>query len=260
MKVRIGFFRTKFNEKAPLEYDSEPVDSRAGFSNLDDLLVMTIKLHGETLSMRPDGSLYWHEQETLFVADLHLGKAATFRSSGIPVPEGDTEHDLLRLGDALEREPTRRLVILGDLIHARTGRTRIVMATFERWLNTVASRVEIALVTGNHDRQSGALDRDWPIRELGKSHREGPFTFEHFPRQPNEGCVLCGHTHPTIRIVSRRNERLHGRCFFLQPGCLTLPSFGAFTGGGRVHPAPEDRVFLIAENRVIEVPSVLCSA
>ncbi|NBP80976.1 hypothetical protein EBU58_09735, partial [bacterium] len=34
---------------------------------------------------------------TLLVADLHLGKAASFRHAGLPVPEGSSGGDLQRL-------------------------------------------------------------------------------------------------------------------------------------------------------------------
>ena len=40
---------------------------------------------------------------TLLVADLHLGKAATFRKAGIPVPEGSAQRDLARLADGPRR-------------------------------------------------------------------------------------------------------------------------------------------------------------
>ncbi|OYV00284.1 MAG: hypothetical protein CFE26_24210, partial [Verrucomicrobiales bacterium VVV1] len=38
----------------------------------------------------------------LIVADVHLGKSATFRAKGLPVPEGDNEHDLGRLAALID--------------------------------------------------------------------------------------------------------------------------------------------------------------
>ena len=65
---------------------------------------------------------------TLLVADLHLGKAATFRKAGIPVPEGSAQRDLARLADLVVRHAVRRLLVLGDLFHARSGCTEQVQA------------------------------------------------------------------------------------------------------------------------------------
>ena len=37
------------------------------------------------------------EHQAMFVADIHLGKAATFRSLGVPVPAGTTQENLAKL-------------------------------------------------------------------------------------------------------------------------------------------------------------------
>ena len=39
-------------------------------------------------------ALYWPRAATLFVADVHLGKAAAFRAGGVPLPRGATAADL----------------------------------------------------------------------------------------------------------------------------------------------------------------------
>ena len=67
---------------------------------------------------------------TLLVSDLHLGKAAAFRHAGIPVPEGSAQRDLARLETLVERHRVRRLLILGDLFHARSGCTDAVREEF----------------------------------------------------------------------------------------------------------------------------------
>ena len=44
-----------------------------------------ILLAGEPVHLLAQHALWWPAQGTLFIADLHLGKAATFRARGIPV-------------------------------------------------------------------------------------------------------------------------------------------------------------------------------
>jgi len=63
-------------------------------------------------------------------ADLHLGKAATFRRAGIPVPEGTSARDLARLATLVRDTGADRLLILGDLFHARVGCTERVLSEF----------------------------------------------------------------------------------------------------------------------------------
>ena len=63
---------------------------------------------GETLLLFPERAALLAQTQTLLVADPHFGKAATFRSSGIPVPGGTTADALERLDALLRRTSTRR--------------------------------------------------------------------------------------------------------------------------------------------------------
>ncbi|MFL5519615.1 MAG: DEAD/DEAH box helicase, partial [Gemmatimonadales bacterium] len=82
----------------------------------------TLELAGEHVALLAERALWWPARRTLVVADVHLGKAATFRAAGIPIPSGSTGDDLARLDRALARTGATALVILGDLFHARVGR------------------------------------------------------------------------------------------------------------------------------------------
>jgi uncharacterized protein len=81
-----------------------------------------VRLAGEDVMLLPERALYWPRAASLVAADFHWGKGATFRAAGIPVPTGTTGDDLRRLDGALQRTCARRLIILGDLFHARAGR------------------------------------------------------------------------------------------------------------------------------------------
>ena len=76
----------------------------------------------------------WHPGEkTLFIADPHFGKSASFRSAGIPVPEGATHDDCQRLSVLIERTLAIRLVILGDFFHNAASRSSSVHRVLTDW-------------------------------------------------------------------------------------------------------------------------------
>ena len=77
---------------------------------------------GESLVLLPERAAYWPAQKTLLVADFHLGKAASFRRAGIPLPPGTTSENVGRLGHALDRMKAKRVVFLGDFLHSAEGR------------------------------------------------------------------------------------------------------------------------------------------
>lgn len=63
---------------------------------------------------------------------------------------------------------------------------------------------------------------------------------------------IAGHWHPMASLVSG-TRRLLLPCFHASASALVLPAFTAFASGVRVQPAPGERVYAIAERRVIEV-------
>ena len=77
----------------------------------------------------PGRAAFLPATSTLLVADVHIGKAASFRRLGVPVPAGTTAANLVRLDGLLARWPVRRLVVLGDLLHAASGRAATTLAT-----------------------------------------------------------------------------------------------------------------------------------
>ena len=82
----------------------------------------TLEWGGVLLTLLPERAVWWGAEKTLLIADPHFGKAAAFRFAGIPVPETSHEDDLERLSHLLMRTDAQRLVILGDFLHAKTGR------------------------------------------------------------------------------------------------------------------------------------------
>ena len=93
----------------------------------------------------------WAVTATLLVAAVHLGKAATFRNAGIPVPEGSAQADLARLERLVQETAARRLIVLGDLFHARSGCTQAVFDEFAATRSRMPE-TEVLLIAGNHDR------------------------------------------------------------------------------------------------------------
>ena len=107
---------------------------------------------GEQLELLSARAVLWPRERTLFVADIHLGKTASFRAAGVAAPEQTTPVDLGRLGTLIDATRVERLVILGDLLHAAAGRTPAVLDLVAKWRRSF-HEIEILLVA----RQALAL-------------------------------------------------------------------------------------------------------
>lgn len=207
---------------------------------------------GESLTLLPERAIFWSRAETLFVADTHWGKAATMRAAAIPIPGGTTTADLARLTSIVRQTDARRMVLLGDVIHARAGRAAKTLAAVSEW-RSCHPKLEMVLVRGNHDRHAGDPPASLSIRCVDAPEIEPPFVFQHFPAPSKHGYALGGHTHPAIRLHGIAAERLTVSCFHFTPTHATLPAFGALTGSALIHPAPGDRVYAIAGTEVVEL-------
>jgi len=212
-----------------------------------------IVMAGERVALYAARALHWPRCSTLFIADLHLGKAATFRAGGVPLPRGSTAADLARLTALIERTRATRLVILGDFFHARAGRVDGLDAAFGTWRAAHAT-LDMTLVRGNHDRHAGDPPAHWNVACVADPHALPPFIGVHHPVAPPSGYALCGHIHPGVRIhgAGEQSERLP--CFVIGRRRAILPAFGRFTGLAPVELADGDRVVAIAGSRLFALP------
>lgn len=190
----------------------------------------------------------------LLVADAHFGKDAVFRARGVPVPVGSTADNLMRLDILIAEFEPALLVFLGDLLHAREAHAEETLNALHVWRARHAG-LQIVLVEGNHDRHAGALPDTLHIDHVQEPWRIGPWALCHHPQTVDGAYALAGHLHPVYRIATR-NDAVRMPCFRFGAQYGVLPAFGSFTGGarddGRVS---EERVFVVAHDKVIEVPS-----
>jgi DNA ligase-associated metallophosphoesterase len=207
------------------------------------------------ITLLPGRAALVNVSRTLLVADLHLGKAAAFRRAGIPVPEGSAQADLARLERLVHSSAARRVVVLGDLFHAKGGCTPAVYAEFKAMRGRLPG-VEVLLVLGNHDRAIGPLPAGLGIDACLTHLDEPPFHFVHEPATAavDRGLfTVAGHLHPTVAVASPSGDRLADRCFAAGPALLVLPAFGSFTGGHRVEPTDGMRLWIARDDGGVEV-------
>jgi len=209
-------------------------------------------LAGETVELFAERALHWPREATLFVADVHLGKAAAFRAGGVPLPRGGTQADLARLTRLVARTGAQRLVVLGDFLHAAAGRVTALDVAFHAW-RAAHRTLAITLVRGNHDDHAGDPPDGWGIAVVDEPHPLAPFLACHTPADPPSGYALAGHLHPGV-LVTGRGDALRLPCFVLGLRRAILPAFGSFTGLATAKPAHGDRLVAIAGSRLFALP------
>jgi uncharacterized protein len=208
---------------------------------------------GETLILLAERAVFWPAKNALFVADFHLGKAASFRRAGIPLPSGTTGDNVKRLGAAIDKTGAKEVVFLGDFLHSEQGRTVGTLSRFGAWRES-RKAVALTLVRGNHDKKAGDPPDAWKMRCIEAGERVGSFVLNHEPGAARGGgYALSGHIHPAVRLSAAGEKSLRLPCFWFGARCGVLPAFGAFTGSVEVLPRRGDQVYVIAEEEVLRV-------
>jgi uncharacterized protein len=219
---------------------------------------------GLSIGLHPSGAAFLPDHAALLVADVHLGKAASFRRLGVPVPAGSTATTLGSLGDALASlgdTPVQHLVFLGDLLHAARGRSPELSAVVERAMvawHCEAPGLRMHLVRGNHDRAAGDPPAEWGIELQTEPWVMGPWALCHEPQPVAGAYALGGHLHPCIGLRGSARERMRLPCFWFgdpaRHAVGVLPAFGDFTGMHAIQRRPGDRVWAVAGEAVRELP------
>jgi DNA ligase-associated metallophosphoesterase len=210
------------------------------------------------LALLPGRAVWRADTKTLFVADVHIGKAAAFRAAGLPAPSGTTRENLMRLDALIDKFGPRRLVVLGDLFHNRAAFRAASLDAVSRWRAQRAG-LAVTLVAGNHDAQAGAPPADLRIEVVA-----APFAFDgvecrHHPL--DEFCgdgppALAGHLHPAARLAGPGRDSLRLPCYVMRGRQLILPAFGEFTGAALAAADAETALCVVAGERLIQIPSL----
>lgn len=185
-----------------------------------------LSVNGAQLLPDLSGALFWPNQATVIVSDLHLEKASSLAASGHLLPPYDTADTLHHLEGAISRFRPERVISLGDSFHSVEAAARLGRVEASR-IQALTSGCDWIWICGNHDPLP---PKDWG-GEIAPELVLGPLVFRHeaLVQGPWEGEV-SGHYHPkaSVRVRARR---LTARCFVTDGRRLILPAFGAFTGG-----------------------------
>ena len=214
-------------------------------------------INGNSFWVTPERCLFWEEENTLIVSDLHLGKSGHFRKAGIAVPSSIYKADLQRLIAQLYLFKADRLIIAGDLTHSASNKE---LDLFIKWRKDF-SLLHIDLVKGNHDilqdvwyDEAGIKISEWKLLIE-------PFLFIHdlnavkkLTAAEKARYTFTGHLHPGIRLKGKGRQTLYFPCFYFAKDHCVLPAFSRFTGTYKVEPQKNETIFAIVENKLLQLP------
>ena len=210
-----------------------------------------ILLFNNRLQLLDDKALYLPDEEALLVSDVHLGKAETFQSLGIPISSQMNQENLDRLRSLCWQTQPKKLFILGDLFHSKKSLVPEVLVAWDKFLKEINAKT--TLIVGNHDRRLISKLPPLSMDCLVEAVALGSFLLSHEPETSNHLALnICGHIHPVVKLRSP-TDSLRLPCFFVEYAQrrLTLPSFGEFTGGYEIKLVENTCAYVACEGEAI---------
>jgi uncharacterized protein len=216
---------------------------------------MHIQFKAQDLQLLPHKAIYWEQEKALLIADLHLGKVAHFRKEGFAIPQTAGYKNFEVLERLMAAYDVEKILFLGDLFHSAANHEWELL---EGWIGQYPD-VEMILVKGNHDILPAQAYVQGRIRVVDYL-QIGPFSFAHHPveaeQEDTSTYTFCGHLHPGARLSGGGRQQLTLPCFWLGRHQGVLPAFGSFTGLYIIKPERGDRVYVVAGEKVMQVPLV----
>ena len=211
---------------------------------------MTIDCKGEQLILSNERAIYWEARKMLIISDLHIGKSAHFRKSGIQVPHSINLADLQRLTALMSQFNPETLLVTGDMFHNNINSDT---NAFMHWRKSFA-QLKVLLIKGNHDNLKDEDYKALGIKVYQKELLAPPFRFIHDkPDEVDEYYNISGHIHPGVIIYGKAKQQLKFPCFYFGKDWAVLPAFSIFTGLKILDQKQGDRFYAITPAKIIAV-------
>ena len=213
------------------------------------------RLKKQQLWLSPDRSVFWEEERSLIISDLHFGKTGHFRKSGIAVPQSVYKEDLQRLIAQIQYFQPKQLIIAGDLFHSHENKE---LELFKKWREDFPDLI-IHLIKGNHDilldNWYGNAGITVTTEKLATKNFHFIHDITHITRSepPVGNYFFSGHIHPGVRMNGQGRQSLCFPCFYFGRRYAVLPAFSRFTGLAMIKPGANENIFAIVENRVLQL-------
>jgi DNA ligase-associated metallophosphoesterase len=212
----------------------------------------TIQVRNHRLTLLPERAVFWPKHNLVVVADPHFGKAAAFRAHGIAIPAGTTHDNLHQLSRIIEQTRPDELIVLGDLMHAKEGKSASMLKKIDDWRKKYC-QLSLVLVRGNHDKSSGEPSAEFRITKTAVTYECDGIVFTHKPERVPQKYVIAGHVHPAVQLYDRVRGKEILPCFYFGRDYAILPAFGRLTGNFMLKPGAQDKIFIIAEDEVVQI-------
>jgi putative SbcD/Mre11-related phosphoesterase len=202
-------------------------------------------------------ALYIREDDTLAVADLHLGYEASLQAERVAIPRFQLDQMLGMLDRALKKYKPERIIINGDLKHGFGRNLGQEWDEVETLLDRLEN-LEMVVIRGNHDNYLKTIlaKRNIDLVEhyilpSGKAE----FVHGHKLAKRKAKLRIYGHEHPVVRLRDDIGALVTLPCFLYDESnnFIVMPAFSPLASGTNVASPTEN--YMIDELKGLDLDS-----
>jgi uncharacterized protein len=207
------------------------------------------EIHQQQFYFSPQRCVFWENEKTLIISDLHLGKTGHFRKEGINVPQNIYKEDLHHLFSAIQHFNATQIIIVGDMFHSVANKE---LNLFSKWRKDF-KQIQFILVKGNHDILGDVWYKENEIIVYHNELTIKGISFCHDGAIGDKEFTFTGHIHPGVKIKGMGKQSLNLPCFYLTANQCILPAFGRFTGLKIMESKKNNEIYAIANQSIFKL-------
>ncbi|WP_191118429.1 metallophosphoesterase [Infirmifilum uzonense] len=192
--------------------------------------------------------LYISDEDTLLIADLHIGYEEALSEDGIFIPPVQTAEMRALISRMVRETGASKLVLLGDIKHEFGDVTRQEWRETNELLSflTEELRLSVSVVRGNHDNYLIPILKKMnislydPHATVGSSlliHGHKPLPVEGFAESVK--LIVMGHEHPAIVLRDELGAKVKLKVFldgeYMGKRVIVLPALSPLMPGTEVN-------------------------
>jgi len=181
----------------------------------------------------PGGAAMIEDENTLVVADMHLGSEASLEHEGMSIPRVQTrkiEHYMKTMVAALEPS---KVIVAGDLKHNFSRNLTQEWQDVQAFVEMLGGSVPLEVIKGNHDNFLGLILREYDVPLRRETVCGGIRVVHGHVGTLTDKMTIMGHVHPSIRLRDGVGASLKDQCFLFDGsrGVLILPALSLISPG-----------------------------
>ena len=184
---------------------------------------MKINFRESLFTLQCDGSIFWNQNKTLILGDLHLEKSSYFAKLGNFLPPYDSIQTLKKLNNRIKALDVKKIILLGDIFHDKDGFKRLRKVTANT-LEKICKDLNVIWIIGNHDGQFAPTTVD-----IRKKYYFDKIDFNHISNK-NSNFEISAHYHPKV-YLKIRGKKISRPCFMVSKNKIIIPAYGSYVGG-----------------------------